>query len=110
MDHKYQIVSANPIVPMSVSFRNNGKLKTISVNVDFVQDRIIFDSPVNNQHDTPDEWIDTDGLEQDILNYLRPPVVESPPLPQEIRDKVAKVQAGDYQTAFNQEFPKAYNE
>lgn len=103
MERKYQILSANVLVPMTVKFRRpdseEGEYMTVSVGVNYAQDEVVF----NNR--LPD--VDYDDLEQEILAYLRPGIPTTPKIPSDIMERVAKVRSGEYQSAFNQpEFGK----
>lgn len=103
MESKYKIISANPIMPMSVSFKNDdGDLFEISVGVNYSQDKIVFNDITNLEKNS----IDLDDLEQEILKAIRPGVVNPPNIPIEMFEKIRKVQSGKYKEAFCQNMPE----
>lgn len=97
MERKYQIGSATMLVSMAVRFRKTEEqeFETISVSVDYAQERVFF-------HGDSKPDIDYVDLEQEILAYLRPEIPSTPNIPSEIMDRVAKVRSGEYQEAFKQ--------
>lgn len=104
MERKYQIGAAHILVPMTIRFRKTDEqdFETISVGVDYAQERVFF-----NGEKIP--GIDYDDLEQEILAHLRPEAPAAPNIPEmsSIMERIAKVRSGEYQAAFNQpEFGK----
>ena len=102
MDRKYEIVAAHTLMPMFVQYRkrfndfnDEDELSaTISVGVNYAQDKIVF----NGERI---DGVDYDDLEQEILAYLRPGIPLAPNISPEIMDRIAKVRSGEYQAAFN---------
>ena len=76
MNRKYKINSAITLMKMQISFskfEGNNCSDLIDVMVDFANNRVYFDKQ--------NEDIDYADLEQEILSYLRPPVLEQPKRP-----------------------------
>ena len=102
MESKYRVISADPIVPMSINIRDEfGEPTLISVGVNYSQDRVIFNDAKNLK-----ENFDLDDLEQEILKFLRPGIVNHPNLSQDMLDKIQKVRSGNYKEAFVQNMPE----
>ncbi|RTK97712.1 MAG: hypothetical protein EKK64_00420 [Neisseriaceae bacterium] len=103
MESKYKIFSADPVVPMSINFRNHdGEQIVISVGVNYSQDKIVFNDIKTLQEGS----YDIEDLEQEILKFLRPGVVNPPNLSQDMMEKIKKVQSGKYKEAFVQNMPE----
>lgn len=93
MDRKYQVTSATTLMRMNVTFNQIDGSDPISivVSVDYANDRIFFEGdPIPN--------IDYDELQEEILAYLRPPMLEAPELPKDILQRIQEVQSGKYGT------------
>ena len=103
MERKYQVKSAFTILPMLVNVKkkDSDEFFSVSIGVDYSQDKIVF-----NGEKIP--GIDYYDLEQEILSFLRPPIVTPPTISPDILDQVRKVQKGDYQGAFNQTMPEIH--
>ena len=100
---QYQIVSANPLFPMSIEFINeDGKTIVIDVNIDYIKERVFFKEIDKN--------IDIASLEQDILSALRPDIIEPPKLPEELFEYVSKARSGYYESSVKTEAPDAPSE
>lgn len=101
MERKHKIESASMVVPMTIAFRklNDEIVHHVSVLVDYTQEYVSFTGDA-----LPD--VDYDDLEQEILAYLRPGCLPIPMIPKNVLDQVAKVRAGEYQSAFNDQLPK----
>ena len=95
---QYQIVSANPLFPMSIEFINeDGKTIVIDVNIDYIKERVFFKEIDKN--------IDIASLEQDILSALRPDIIEPPKLPEELFEYVSQARSGYYQNSIKTDAP-----
>lgn len=99
MDRKYKIASANSVMKMIVTFNKieDGNLDPIIVHVgvDYFNDRVFFEGE-------PIPGVDYHDLEQEILVYLRPPMIEQPKLNPEMMQRISNVKSGNYGT----EMPK----
>lgn len=101
MERKHKIEAARMVVPMTISFRklDDDSVYNASALVDYAQERVTFTG------DTL-PGVDYDDLEQEILAYLRPDSPPIPNIPKNVLDQVAKVRAGEYQSAFNNQLPE----
>lgn len=89
MDRKYKIVSANSIVSMNIIFNDKDDSKSINVLVDYFNQKIFFGDVSLD--------LDYEELEKEILDYLRPPLMEKPNLPESVFKKILEVKSGQYQ-------------
>lgn len=93
MERKYQVTSATSVMNMIVTFNKikDGTSEPIRVHVgvDYFNDRVFFEGELY-----PD--VDYQDLEQEILVYLRPPMVEQPKLNPEMMRRISDVKAGKY--------------
>ena len=99
MERKYQVTSANSLMKMIVTFNKiedgDPEPIIIHVGVDYFNDRVFFE-------DESIPGVDYQDLEQEILVYLRPPMIEQPKLNPEMMQRISNVKSGNYGT----EMPK----
>lgn len=93
MERKYQVTSATSVMKMIVTFNKIvdevSEPVIIHVGVDYFNNRVFFEGePISD--------IDYQDLEQEILVYLRPPMLEQPKLNPEMMQKISDVKAGNY--------------
>lgn len=95
MERKYQVASATSVMNMIVTFNKieDGVSEpfVIHVGVDYFNNRVFFESIT-----IPD--VDYQDLEQEILCYLRPQMIEQPKLNPEMMQRISDVKAGNYGT------------
>jgi len=93
MERKYKVSSATNVMKMIVTFNKieDGISEPIIVNVgvDYFNDRVFFEGD-----QIP--GIDYQDLEQEILAYLRPPMIEQPKLNPEMMQRISDVKSGNY--------------
>jgi hypothetical protein len=93
MERKYKVTSANSLIKMIVTFNKiNDEISEpimIHVGVDYFNERVFFEGDLI-------EGVDYQDLEQEILVYLRPPVIEKPRLNPEIMQRISDVKSGNY--------------
>ena len=94
MERKYQVTSATTVMKMIVTFNkaeDGAEPILVHIGVDYFNNRVFFEG-----EPLPD--IDYTDLEQEILAYLRPPMLEQPKIPPEMLQRIAEVRAGNYGT------------
>ena len=92
MERKYQVTSAVSVMKMIISFKEADSTETpkvIHVGVDYRNERVFFEG-------NPLEGVDYGDLEQEILAYLRPQMVEPPKISPEMLQRIADIRAGKY--------------
>lgn len=90
MERKYKVTSATSVIKMIVTFNDvNEVFYEIHVGVDYFNERVFFEGD-------PIEGVDYQDLEQEILVYLRPPVIEKPRLNPEMMRRISDVKSGNY--------------
>jgi hypothetical protein len=87
---KYKILSAVSVVDLLVSFESAGEPRQVKVSVDYANGRVFFHPDQCSIGESLSE------LEEAILEYIRPPVLEPPALPQDALQRIAEVRAGNY--------------
>ena len=83
MQRKYQIDSASSIIQMNVRYKdvNSNQYVSINVGIDYANDKVFFYQPLK-------EDVDYSDLEQEILNFLRPPLIEQPIFSQDMMTRM----------------------
>lgn len=92
MERKYQVTSATNVMKMIVTFNKideSSEPIIIHVGVDYFNNQVFFEGDL-----IPD--VDYQDLEQEILVYLRPPMIEQPRLNPEMMQRISDVKAGNY--------------
>jgi len=97
MERKYKVTSATSVMKMIVTFNKTGddpgEPITVPILVDYFNNRIFYEG-------NPDQLvgIDLEDLQEEILAFLRPPLLEQPEIPPELLQRIAEVRAGKYGT------------
>jgi hypothetical protein len=95
MERKYQITSATNVMKMLVTFNKIGDEPsepiTVPVLVDYFNNRVFYEGEPEHLC-----GIDLEDLQEEILVYLRPPMLEQPKIPPELLQRIADVRAGKY--------------
>lgn len=89
-------------MPLVVRFKGNEpdtELKTISVKIDYQNDKVHFD-PIPSDCGE----LDLVALEQLILDYFKPPHVEIPDVYYENLSKIQELKSTSYATSFMNEY------
>ena len=94
---KYQVVSANSLVKMIISYKSDDSFMTIPVDVDYLNHRVYFEDKQDNV-----------DLEQEILSFLRLPVMDRPEIPMNIFQHISDIESGNFGPDFKGY--EAYNE
>lgn len=79
------------VVSFSPSKGENEDPVLVNVKVDYFNNRVFFD-------DKSMDGVDYEDLEQEILCYLRPSIVEKPELPPEIMQRISDARNGQYRS------------
>lgn len=101
MGKKYKILSTSSIFPISISFLkkeeeiDESKVVTIRANIDYSNNRVYFDP-------LPEECADIDlvSMEEEILDFIRPPEIDTPEIVYELLEKARQVSSGDFASSF----------
>ena len=98
MNKKFKIVSATSVFPLVVKLKNcdqeDSQLLEINVKIDYQNDRVYFD-------ELPQELgLDLSSLEQQILDYFKPPHVDIPDVFYENFSKIQEVRQANYASSF----------
>lgn len=97
MERKYKVTSAISVMKMIVTFNkageDPGEPVTVPVSVDYLNNRIFYEG---NQDQLA--GIDLEDLQEEILAFLRPPLLEQPEIPPELLQRIMDVRAGKYGT------------
>ena len=104
MDKKFKIVSAFSVFPLVIKLRRqdqeDSSLLEINVKIDYQNDRVYFD-------EVPQELgLDTASLEQQILDYFKPPHVDIPDVFYENFSKIQEVRQANYASSFADSYTK----
>jgi len=100
MERKYQVTSATSVMKMLVTFNKVGEESdpvTVPVLVDYFNNRIFYEGEPEQLR-----GVDLEDLQEEILVFLRPPMLEQPEIPPEMLQRIADVRAGNYGTELPQ--------
>ena len=95
MERKYKVTSATSVMKMIVTFNKiedeSGEPITVPVLVDYFNNRIFYEGDPKQL-----DGIDLEDLQEEILAFLRPPLLEQPEIPPELLQRIADVRSGKY--------------
>lgn len=94
MERKYNITSAVSVMKMIVTLNKAdepGEPITLPISVDYLNSRVFFEGDPKQT-----EGLDLEDLQEEILAFLRPPLLEQPEIPPELLQHIADVRSGKY--------------
>jgi len=98
MDKKYKVVSASSVFPLVVKLKRqdqeDSNMIEINVRIDYQNDKVYFDEVSQNLGP------DLISLEQQILEYFKPPHVDIPDVFYENFSKIQEVRQANYASSF----------
>jgi hypothetical protein len=83
---KYEILSAESLVKMIVRLKKDDEIFSLPVSVDYFNNRVYFE----------EQFPDSNELEQEILSFLRPDVIERPEIPSDVYKHISDIESGNY--------------
>lgn len=88
-----KIKSLSPLISMSLSFESNGNNFTVPVKIDSVNQRVFFELVPDG---TNFSSVDFSLLETEVLNYIKPELLEPPIISNEIIKLMSNARSGTY--------------